>query len=204
MKTLLTAIMMISATFAARAQGTFDAMIVSGDNPVGGVFPGVAGWTFQTLYPVTLTDLGCFQTVIDGNGTAIRVGLWANDGTLLVSRVVSSTSPLINTIRYEPVDSLLLQPNVTYHLGAYSSSGSIGLNLAGPGYSDYTLAPALDPTSIHRTENVSGFAAPSVVPGSLVFPVGADVRYSAVPEPSALALLALGGVAMIWRGSRRR
>jgi hypothetical protein len=65
---------------------------------------GTFGWTFTLTGTLTVTDLGWFD--FGGNGLAAShdVGIWASDGTLLVSATVPSgtTGGLIGAFRYTP------------------------------------------------------------------------------------------------------
>ncbi len=92
----------------------------------------VAGWTFQPVTNISVTSLGCFDELFSDNDGSIEVGLWAPDGTLLASNVISSNSPLVNQSRYEPITPVTLRASLTYTIAAYSTNGLLILLAEAP------------------------------------------------------------------------
>src|SRR5437868_2947231 len=77
--------------------------ITSFNASVGGVVAGTAGWSFQPLAGIYVTSLGCLDNCLSMNSGPLSVGLWASDGTLLASNLVSLGSPLVNQTYYEAI-----------------------------------------------------------------------------------------------------
>jgi hypothetical protein len=122
----------MGATCTAFGQGETEAILNYGGSAAAYVYS-TAGWTFQTTQSLAVTDLGCFADVFANapSVTAIQVGLWAPDGSLLASNIVTSASPLLDQTRYEPITPVSLIPGQTYHLGVYYSGGGIGVDVGG-------------------------------------------------------------------------
>jgi len=167
----------------------------------GGYAFGTAGWTFQPLAPISVTSLGCFDYILNGNNESpMSVGLWAANGSLLASNSVTATSPLVGQSRYEPITPVVLAAGLTYHLGAYYPSNGVTVLLAAaPGNGgSVTTSPFIQFGG--AVQEPSGFAFPTPVQGgagaALLVP---NFQFVAVPEPTSLALGALGLVILAGR-----
>jgi hypothetical protein len=195
MKKLLS-LAMLAATWTACAQGTFEA-ILSYDYIVSGSVDVTAGWTFQTTTPLTATSLGCFADVFVNNAmvSAIQVGLWAPDESLLASSTVTPSSTLFDQTRYESITPVLLNPGQLYHVGVFYAGGTLGLDVPGPATGG-SVSPAPEIQLGGTALSSSGFAFPAEVPGtSGSIYGGPNFRYqNGVPEPSSWLLLGLGGL----------
>jgi len=148
------------------AQGAAEAILGYGDY-FGGVVSATAGWTFATTQAITVTELGCFDDVFANNPaiTTMQVGLWAADGSLLASSTVTPASALVNQSHYAPVPPVTLVPGQTYHLGAYYSGGSIGIDIAGA----VAGSPVSTSAAIQLGEMAlasAGFASPDALAGT--------------------------------------
>ena len=157
---ILICLLVLAITLAVKAENT-EALQNYVSN-FGGYGYGTSGWTFQPLTNVSVTALGCFDYVLSYDQSPspdyepISVGLWAADGTLLASNVVTTNSPLISQTRYEPIDPVLLSTNETYYLGACSSLGVMilyGFFENGPGY--VNMAPEIQLGTAVNSTNLS-------------------------------------------------
>jgi hypothetical protein len=157
------------------------------------------GWTFQTTNTLTVTELGCFAKVFDDNPavSAIQVGLWDHNGSLLASNSITPGSSLFDQTRYESITSVSLDPGQTYHLGAYYLGGSIGLDAAVEALGDYVSAAAevrLGALAVAST----GFASPEEVegtPGSIY--AGPNFRFQSQPQLT-IQLWSVNQVRLSW------
>jgi len=139
-------------------------------------------------------------------GTSTEVGIWNASGTtLLASATVTTSDPeLAGDYRYASIATLTLDANTDYLVGA----------LVGTGYADFgdddttaTYSADTDVTIVDDTYIGSGstLAAPTVngtdALGRWAPANATDLQ--AVPEPSALALSALGGLTVLLKFRRR-
>jgi hypothetical protein len=198
MKFLLHSLFFVCALTTTKAQGTFEAIFdyVPGQT-VGTIF-GTGGWTFSPTSTITLTDLGCTTNAVADNGpTEVDVGLWNSSGQLLGSAVIRGTNAPVNQTFYQSVTPVVLVAGQTYHLGAYSPTGSILLNILQNG-NGLTMASQVQ-LGIAVTADGS-FAWPNTAqsPNGWMF-LGPTFRYLNIPEPSVMALLTLGGVTFLLR-----
>jgi PEP-CTERM motif len=195
MKKLLSLAVLV-ATWAACAQGTFEA-IQSYVYNVSGSVTATAGWTFQTTTPLSATSLGCFADVFVNNATvnAIQVGLWAPSGFLMASNTVTPSSTLFDQTRYVSITPVLLNPGQLYHIGVFYGGGALGLDVPIPATGG-SVSPAPEIQLGGTAIASSGFAFPAEVPGTggSIYG-GPNFRYqNGVPEPSTWLLLGLGGL----------
>jgi hypothetical protein len=191
---LLLSIFTAAAIGTAYGQGTFEA-IQGFNNTSPSFWDGTAGGTFTVTNPVTVTALGAFDYLFGLNSGTIQVGLWDSTGALIASSMISSTNPPVNQSRYQPINPVVLNPNQTYSMGAFSTNGTIFLNIASPALgSSITNAPEIVLGNSARFEG--GFAAPTAVtntPGSLYLGANFEIQ-GAVPEPATGLLAGLAGL----------
>jgi hypothetical protein len=191
---LLLAIIAATALCTAYGQSSFEA-IQGYNNPTAAFWEGTAGGTFTVTNNITVTALGAFNYLFQLNQGTIQVGLWDAAGNLMASNTISSTSPLVNQSRYQSIDPVYLDPNHLYRLGAYSTNGTIYLNVAAPGLGgSVSNSPpvVLDNSALFE----GAFAAPLTVtntPGA--FYLGPNFTFeNRIPEPAAGLLLCMAGL----------
>jgi len=153
--------------------------------------------------PISIYSLGLWSW----NNTASwvegsQLGIWNSSGSLVASVTLpASPSLVLDSIVYEDITPVVLNANSTYSIGFYNTGQMImgGTVTYTPG-SDITIDyPQMSFPS-------SGLSFPNQVLsvyGHEPF-LGANALYNIIPapEPSALALLAVGAVALLVR--RRR
>jgi hypothetical protein len=200
---VLLSIATLATAWTVGAQGTSEA-IVDYSNPGGTVqlISGTGGWTFRPAITITVTGLGCFNYLFDQltPGAFLQVGLWTSDGSLLASNSVSQSSLLSGQSRYESITPVSLSFNQNYHIGAYSTSGAVTMEIGGPTpEGSITMAPevALGGTA----KNTFGFGFPPGITntGGLAY-LGPNFQYQGrIPEPSSGLLLGLGALLLTVR-----
>lgn len=160
------------------------------------------GWSFSVNSAISVTALGAFDANSDGLNVAHDVGIWNAQGSLLASATVPSgtVGTLDSGYRFVSIAPLALTAGSTYYVGAvYFVNDNDGW-LQDP----TTLVTAPQITFLSRQYESSG--------GSLVFPdlvgsgttgyFGGNFEFggSSVPEPSTIAMLAVGlGMALAFR-----
>ena len=163
-----------------------------------------SAWDFQLTQSFQVTALGYYDSGSAGGLlTSHQVGLWKNDGTLLVSATIpaGTAASLIGSYRYVPITSIILAP------GFYEVGGFV------PGGLDKYVYDATGTTQPGILYYVSHVAT-----GSFAFPGGQflvstkeftanfethPVVNTAVPEPNTAALISTG-VAGLLLFMRRR
>ena len=157
------------------------------------------GWTFQSTSALTVTELGCFGNVFDDNPavSAIQVGLWDHNGSLLASNSITPGSILFDQTRYESVTPVSLDPGQTYHLGVYYSGGSIGLDAAVEAFGD-SVSTAVEVQLGASAVASAGFAFPQEVAGTAgSIYAGPNFRFLSQPK-LAIQLWPVNQVRLSW------
>ena len=169
----------------------------------GGVVPDTTiGWHFELTREVEVTGLGFFDmletddgSVGDGLFGSHRVGIWTEDGTLLVSGTVAAgdAAPLVGDFRTVAVDPIRLLPNTTYLIGAhYPSSCSFSGGHTGDCQVRYVAASFTQPAKFKYSPVVRpggvwrlapGFAAPLAVSGGFREAFGANFSFTVIGAP---------------------
>lgn len=203
MRNILKIFVFVGAICTAQAQGTSEAVSAYVPAATSGFVSGTGGWAFKPTTDIAVTSLGCFQYLVPGLSD-LQVGLWANGGQLLASASIATTNPLVNFTLYAAINQVFLNAGNTYQVGIYSSSG-LGLYLITQNVDgSATLAP--DIQLLGAATGSPGLTYPGTVAANNTMLLGPNFQYRpVVPEPSALALLSLGGLAMAaWRKARRQ
>jgi hypothetical protein len=150
---------------------------------------------------ITITSLGLFDAGIPGLNQSHSVGLWTTSGTLL-ARV--DFSPGLNGfensgfIYQNLANQVVLQPGVSYILGAYYPSGSTdGLYVNDTIQYETWSSSVTFNGSGRYTPIGAGFTFPNLQVGGLSY-VGPNALY-AIPEPATVCLLGLGALSLIRR-----
>lgn len=136
-----------------------------------------------------------------------QVGLWTATGDLLATATVpSGVNTLLDGFAFQTLTTpVTLSANTNYVLGAYwpTTADRVYANtLPGtdPAFSEATLVGS----RVSSAMGATGFAFPSQGNGADgVSWIGANLEYSAIPEPSAYAAI-LGAVAFGFAAVRRR
>ena len=166
----------------------------------GGYVTGTAGWSFQTLDPISVTSLGCFDYVLS-NQNPVTIGLWDSGGNLLASSTITLGSHEDNDARYETIPALSLAANSTYWIGAHSSDGFLLVNAAGPDDIGGSISLSSGLGLSKAAFGGSGFTFPTLDAG----PDGSaylapNFQFEPVPEPSTVVLGAAGMLFLLfWR-----
>jgi hypothetical protein len=206
----LLSLAVLAATCTAYAQGDSEAIQGYTNSASANVNGITAGWTFQPNIALIVTNLGCFAKVFDDNGavTAIQVGLWAPNGSLLASNSITPGSLLFDQSRYESITPVLLDPGQTYHAGIFYVGGNLGLDVASSTLGGVVFASP-DIRSLTVASSSGGFSSPQPQPGTPIGGyLGPNFRYQTaaggVPEPSSWLLLSLGGMLLAALRRNRR
>lgn len=201
MKALIFPIL-LATTLGASAQGTSEGA-TNYFTTFGGSVPGTAGYTFQTKEIITVTALGAFSYVLS-NQTPVTVGLWNDSGVLLGSASVALTNALSTALaHYSSITPVALSPEQTYHIGAFSPNGALATGVSLPTDGGFLyLAPELILRG-SASSSSEGLAFPAEEEGANgAAYVAPNFLFQPIPEPSTLALAAMGGIALLF-GLRR-
>lgn len=203
MRNILKIFAFVGAICTAQAQGTSEAVSAYTLPSAAGFVTGTGGWAFKPTANIAVTSLGCFQYLVPGLND-LQVGLWANGGQLLASVSISATNTPVNFTLYAAINQVFLNAGNTYAVGIYSSSG-LPLSLITQNI-DGSATLASDIQLLGAATGTPGLTYPGAVGANNTMLLGPNFQYRpAVPEPSALALLGLGGLAMaFWRKAKRQ
>jgi hypothetical protein len=156
--------------------------------------PFTLGFRFRVNQAILVTSFGVFDHEGDGLNVPHPIQLWSATGTPLQSVTIpaGATGQLMDRFRWVPIQPLLLPANAEFMVAAANF---------GQG-ADHYLATAAVPQSSSRITLDNSYEA-YTPNGSLVFPArvsafygspawfGPNFKFTAVPEPSNLLLIAI-------------
>jgi hypothetical protein len=201
MKALLQVLLLLAATIAAHAQGTFEAIVNYSSGSAAGPTTLTEGWAFSPSDNIIVTKLGCLSSII-AETPSVSVGLWNWKGDLLASNTITSGSFLSNTTYYASVSPVGLAAGSTYYVGAFAVGG-FTVSIIGPDLGGFaTFSSGINTNSIAYAESTSSTrlawpTSPADSAGYLA--LGPNFYYDKTPEPSALSLLAFSGLVFLAR-----
>lgn len=164
--------------------------------------PFTLGFQFNVTTPITVTQLGLFDSSQNGLLEAHQIGLWDNSGNLLLASVIpiGTLAPLVDKFRVVPVTPTNLGVG-TYRIGATFQTGLDRLIF--PGFAtDFISAPQLT-FVMNRFEPGATLSFPTGTDGTQPAYFGPNfLLAAAVSEPATLMLLGLG--LLMFAVARRR
>jgi hypothetical protein len=186
------------------AQGNIEAVNYPGGvySPyvAGGFNNGTMGWAFSSSQNITVNDLGWLLGDFPPSSTeGISIGLWSADGTLLRSTIFDNNSVTTNGNLYEAIIPLLIPAGSTFIIGI-GTTGNVSFGSPPPSFLQQTISFVGNAYLFG-----SGFTFPTVQPSgdsNMVF--GATFLFQPVPEPSVLAVGALGALGAVLLGLGRK
>jgi hypothetical protein len=201
-------IAVITATLATTREasaGSLEALTLTtpGDEYNGAYY--TLGFSFTLSQNVTVTALGAYDSGQDGLWGDAEVGIWDENGVLLISTTVAAgTSGFLDGyFRYNGIAPFALSAATTYIIGAFATSdvaSSYNTNQGGIGFFN-PLVNAIEDRYIYNDVFAYPDSSNSEPGGAWL---GANFQFSVVPEPSSLALLGIGGIGWGLVAYRRR
>lgn len=191
---ILIATAILALASACRTNGQIVSSVSGGDEL--SVGPGTAGFEFTVgAQPVTIATLGVYDSSQDGVlNSSHTVGIWNASSQALVGSVTvnPSTATDVNNYFYSNLSApITLQAGATYRIGAQYADSDLDLalgNASSTTVSGVTLKDAYLSTG-------SGFEFPDLnVSSANNGFFGPNAGFSAVPEPSAYALVCAIGL----------
>ena len=163
--------------------------------------PFTIGFQFRANSDLAITALGTFDYLLDGFSTAHSVGIWTAEGGAPIATANLSdgtTASLRGQFRYVDVSGITLKAGTEYVIGASGLYGATkDLYASGVPVSAFSMNPAITFLGSRGSGEGEGLNFPEVHFDSLSpTTFGANFEFSAVPEPSVGALLALGGIGL--------
>ncbi|KPK47501.1 MAG: hypothetical protein AMK72_08370 [Planctomycetes bacterium SM23_25] len=182
------------------------------------------GWSFTVETAIEVSSLGLYDSGLDGLSQPHLVGIWDEGEQLLTSSEIPAGdgNPLVGGYRYSPIQPILLTTGHTYVIGATVPLGvpsTVTVELGDPIVPDLYPFHNVEPGSVLTASQIKlaraslaswGDAGPlgSMGPGVLNFPdevvdggyfFAPNFRFTPIPEPGSLVILAVGWVAALSR-----
>jgi hypothetical protein len=151
------------------------------------------GWEFETNKPLLVTELGIWDHEQDGFVRPHDVAIWDDTFDVIASgRVPDGTlAELQGEFRYVEIDEVLLEPDRHYFVAAFMDA-------------EWRCTNGELPVVADEIRFLAGrhgsFGSSISLPGTPTFgnyTLSASFRYSVVPEPAPLAMIASGIIALL-------
>ena len=178
----------------ASAQAQDQAIFIGPGGTAGANNDQTVGWQFNVPFGITVNGLGWYDFGSDGLSVGRTVGIWAPNGTLLVSAFIpgGTSAPLNGQFRTIAIPDLLLNPGSGYIVGGQNFAAStdpliFGSQFIETGSIEFVHATFSDfsPSLVRPTQFSSatiGFFGPGFTTGSIV----------TAPEPTTYSLVVVG------------
>lgn len=163
--------------------------------------PTTRGWAFLTTEEILVTALGFFDSMPSGLASSHEVGIFAEDGTLLVSAIVPSgtSAELVDGFRYVPIDPLRLPSGMSFVV-ATTFRDARDTTLRRQDATGLRFAPGIQFLEGRYSINLSGLIFPRGVElWDVNALLNANFQGTVVPEPATGTLLATGLALIAWR-----
>jgi hypothetical protein len=167
----------------------------------------MVGWQFQVSgSDLSVDALGFFDDGGDGLGSSHQVGIWDNNGNLLVQIVIPSGTgaTLDGDYRYESISPITLTAGSTYVMGALMPPNDADslIALSSQTFSGVSFLQSRQ-TILSST---ASFAFPNVDAGVSDGVFGPNFKFVdvAAPEPASISMFALGALVLLTVGLRMR
>lgn len=201
------ALMVLVATAAA------DTIALSSSRTTGNqAWPEALGMDFDVYTPITVTQLGAFDSGLDGFGADVAVGIFNRVSGVLVgnSALLSGVgNPLVGNQRFADVANFDLGIGqysiVAVGFGASNLNGNTDFGGSGPTIDTAGGLIGFVGTARYNNSGNSSLALPSIIDGGPAnrYDAGTFQYTAVVPEAEGYAL-ALAGIGVVAYGMRRR
>jgi hypothetical protein len=150
------------------------------------------GWRFTVDAPIIITALGLLDANLDGFVSAHQIGVWDEEGSLLLAATVQAgtVNPLVSRFRYASVEDgadSTIEPGQTYTIGYFLAAFSDDTYVL---HNVHTMHPMINQVGERFFTFGSTFTMPTTAGAGQCF--GPNFQFQVVPGPSGAWLLALG------------
>jgi hypothetical protein len=161
------------------------------------------GWQFQVNQDIEVNSLGVDDLGSGGDSsdsTSRQVAIWTDSGILLAAATVSLPGQVSDTFVWGTLDTPLDLSAGTYRIGAFYPGPATDTFIYTA--TSVTMAPEITYINSAASDDM-GFSFPNYTNWYPDAFFGPNFQYTTVPEPSMLALVGLGGLALAaWRRHR--